>query len=189
MPGAIDFNAMYSRCDFNRKDGDILSQINKLSNEDDKRRAHEIIIEEEIKGMERMQLREHLNLLFNTLNYYNIKVAISTRNNEEALSYFLEKSNLDRNQFSHLLHRDSIKIEGKSINKPDARVALHVLEDWNLENESVWFVGDSDDDINCGISAGMNTCLIRTNYNSHLESEVTVAVDDLIDFAKHLKIL
>ena len=136
-----------------------------------------------------MQLRENLNLFFDTLNYYNIKTAISTRNNERALSHFLEKSKLDRTKFTHLLHRDSIKIDDNIINKPDKRVALHVLDEWNLDRESVWFVGDSDDDINCGISAGMNTCLIRTSYNSHLEAKVTVAVDELIDFAKIIKIL
>jgi len=139
--------------------------------------------------MERMQLRPHLSLFFDTLNYYNIKVAISTRNNEEALSYFLEKSKLDKNQFTHLLHRNSIRIDGEIINKPDKRVASLVIDEWDLEKEHLWFVGDSDDDINCGISAGMKTCLIRTNYNSHLETKVTIAVNELLDFAKHIKIL
>ena len=38
LPNAIDFNAMYSRCNFDRKNGCILSQINKLTNEDEKKR-------------------------------------------------------------------------------------------------------------------------------------------------------
>jgi HAD superfamily hydrolase (TIGR01549 family) len=162
LPGSIDFNAMYSRNNFDRNNGDILTQINRLTNEDDKKKAHSIIIEEEQKGVDRMILRDHLSLLINQLNDNNIKVAISTRNNEQALYKFLELSELNPNQFTHLLHRDSINIDGKMINKPDPRVAYHITKSWNVNYEETYFVGDSDDDIHCGISANMKTCLIRT---------------------------
>ena len=112
LPGAIDFNAMYGRNNFDRNNGDILTQINRLSNDNDKKRAHDIIIEEEIKGIERMQIREHLSLLIESLNNNNINVAISTRNNEAALYKFLEVAQLKPDQFTHLLHRDSINIDG-----------------------------------------------------------------------------
>lgn len=191
LPGAIDFNAMYGRNNFDRNNGDILTQINRLSNDNDKKRAHDIIIEEEIKGIERMQIREHLSLLIESLNNNNINVAISTRNNEAALHKFLEVAQLKPHQFTHLLHRDSINIDGNMINKPDPRVALHVINHWNINpmTDDIYFVGDSDDDIFCGLHANTKTCLVRTSYNKHLEGKVDIAVDSLLEFAKHIRIV
>lgn len=159
---------MYSRNNFDRSNGDILTQINRLTNDEDKKKAHSIIIDEETKGINRMILRDHLSLLINQLNHNNIKVAISTRNNEQALLKFLELSALKESQFTHLLHRDSIMIDGTMINKPDPRVAYHVTNSWNCNYEETYFVGDSDDDIYCGKAANMKTCLVKTRLVSLL---------------------
>lgn len=72
-----------------------------------------------------------------------------------------------------LLHRHSL--EG-SVNKPDPRVAQHVLRLWGIPDTqadetavgSVWFVGDSLDDMLCGKAAGCKTCLISTEHNTHI---------------------
>lgn len=189
MPGAIDFEAMYGRNNMDRNDGDILTQINRLTNEDDKIKAHNIIIEEEIKGVERMQIREHLSLVINILNENNIKVAISTRNNEQALLKFLEVANLKTNQFTHLLHRNSINMNGNYINKPDPIIVHHITSNWNIHHDNIYFIGDSNDDIDCALAAKTKTCLVKTSYNKHLEDKVDIAIDNLLDFAKHLRLI
>lgn len=71
-------------------------------------------------------------------------------------------------------------------------MAEHVLSSWDIlpsQKGSIWFVGDSKDDMLCGKNAGCSTCLIRTDYNRDIAPElVDLEVDDLLEFGRKLNI-
>jgi len=90
-PGAIDFDAMYRRCKFSRVNGDILTQINALPDPDMQSSAHEIIIDEELKGCQRMVLRPDLLDTLRKLSQNRLRTAISTRNCRRACDIFLQR--------------------------------------------------------------------------------------------------
>ena len=60
---------------------------------------------------------------------------------------------------------------------------------WGAEPSSVWFVGDSIDDMVCGKLAGCRTCLIITEDNTAVVAQtqfVDLAVHSLRDFGLHI---
>lgn len=188
--GSIDFAAMYSRNGLQRRHNtDILSLINGLPTEEEREKAMNVILEEELLGIERMKLRPNLHDLIKLLKESEIKTALSTRNCELAYIKFMERAELHRDTFSPALHRDSLG----GINKPDPAVARHVLDHWGIkagEEHHVWFVGDSLDDMLCGKEAGCKTCLITTDSNKKIldiyPHLVDVVVHDLLQLWDHM---
>lgn len=60
---------------------------------------------------------------------------------------------------------------------------------WGTAAGSVWFVGDSIDDMVCGKLAGCRTCLILTDDNQNVASQkeyVDISVKTLSEFGKHI---
>lgn len=201
MPHAIDFAAMYRRCGLDRKGGDILKQISDLP-EPRRSEAHKIIIEEEVLGTERMQLREGLLNVLTYLSEQRIKTGISTRNCKYAVDKFMETEIMrpfaESRLFHPVLDRDSLG----TINKPDPLVAHHIMKMWDIEALAspedgknrfmfqskicgsfgeVVFIGDSVDDMTCGKKAGCTTILLKTDYNRNLLAQglVDIEVDTL----------
>ena len=185
--GAIDFKKIYDRIGVSHANGDILSQVEKFS-EEAKAAAHQIIYEEEMFGCGRMQLRSDLHSCIQQLQCRGISLAVSTRNCADAFDHFLRASLLPADTFSPVLSRDSLG----GVNKPNARVAEHIMRSWEVHEqpERVWFVGDSEDDIACGRSAGCMTCLIRTPQNKNFRSKkpdmIHLQVDSLSEFVDHI---
>jgi phosphoglycolate phosphatase-like HAD superfamily hydrolase len=188
-PGSIDFAAMYSRNGLQRRHGsDILTLVNGLPTEQEREAAMQVILEEEVRGVERMMLRPHLHTLIESLCTANIRTALSTRNCLHAYDKFIERSVLPMHTFVPALHRDSLG----GVNKPDPAVARHILDHWEIETgeeHTVWFVGDSMDDMLCGRHAGCRTCLITTHENGKiLQSSphlVDLVVEDLLQLRDH----
>lgn len=188
-PDSIDFSAMYTRNGLQRRHGtDILQMINSLPTESEREAAMNIILEEELRGIERMVLRPHLHTLVHGLSSARIRTALSTRNCELAYMKFLERAELEPSVFMPALHRDSLS----GINKPDPAVARHILDHWEVEageEHLVWFVGDSLDDMLCGRAAGCSTCLVATKSNTHLLNNrpglVDIVVNDLLELKEH----
>ena len=168
---AIDFAAMYERNGFKRGQGDILDMIENLPNESSRKLAMDVVIEEEIKGCNAMTLRPDLYDFVKALKSSRVRLALSTRNSGPALEHFLSGAGFDEDTFVPALHRDSL---GK-VNKPDPAVVHHVMKEWGLRNphagkrQTVWFIGDSIDDVACGKAAGCKTCLIRTPFNEKIQ--------------------
>lgn len=198
--GAIDFNAMYTRTGLCRSPTtDIVELINSMDSSDDRKRAFEIIVEEEMKGCERMKVRSDFHTVITAIQKAKISTAISTRNCEEACHKFISMTKLEGSIFSPVISRDSLD----GINKPDPRVGLHILKHWGYHHDSgvesdgnegvkkkvsfndfagnVWFVGDSIDDMKCGKGSGCKTCYIITEGHEHIPSKHP----DLIDLAVH----
>ena len=186
MPGAINFKAMYERIGLTGH-GDILSQIENFS-EVDKVAAHRIIVEEEMAGCRKMELRGDLLNCLQALQSRGVKLAVSTRNCAEAYDHFMRQAALPVTTFNPALSRDSLG----GINKPDPQVAHYILNAWSMhENpEHVWFVGDSEDDMTCGRDAGCMTCLVRTPQNLLFRNKNTESidlhVDSLTNFVEHI---
>ena len=90
MPGAINFNAMYERCGLSRSNGDIVLQIENMTDLEAKTNAYKIIIEEEMIGVDNMALREDMFQALQALHKKRIRTAIATRNCDVALNKFLE---------------------------------------------------------------------------------------------------
>lgn len=214
-PGAIDFNKMYLRVgelirlenekllsmasasagvnevvlhqEIDRKCGDILSQVNAITNEVLRQKAHDIIIDEELVGVANMSLRHDLVSFLSLLKKNRIQVAISTRNCQYALEKFLEHELIQQSGviFHPILSRDSLN----SINKPDPFVATHIhTHTWDTspvdDQHEIWFVGDSIDDILCGKGSGCKTCLIETKENLKVDRQLpNLVVGSLMEFA------
>jgi pyridoxal kinase len=190
-PGAIDFPAMYRRIGL-KKDpliNDILKQVQlQLPTKEERENALRIIEEEELKGIEHMRLRPHLSELFDALQRARIRSALSTRNLEAALVDFTKKAALPPAALQPSLHRDSLN----GINKPDPKVAEHIMSLWEVlpaQRMNVWFVGDSTDDMRCGRAAGCRTCLINAPHNTEVDSAlVDLRVEDLLQLGRHLQL-
>ena len=187
MPGAIDFSKMYSRNGLEKSGGDILTQIYAIADADKRRIAMAVVEEEEELGCGRMTLRPDMRSLLLALHRSRIRVALSTRNCMPALAHFLQLADVSRSFFHPALTRDCLD----GVNKPDPQVARHVLSAWEVEEHeaaSVWFVGDSEDDMVCGHGAGLRTCLLRTDYNRAFAKArpecVSMEVDSLAEFAE-----
>ncbi len=88
-----------------------------------------------------------------------------------AYNMFVEKAQISHDIFSPVLTRDCLG----GVNKPDPRVALHILGQWDKAAEEVWFVGDSIDDVRCGKWAGCRTCMVTSSTKIHDD-------EHLIDF-------
>jgi len=186
-PGAIDFSKMYSRNGLKKEDGDMITQIQQMTDPAKRQAAWDVIIEEEMIGCERMQLRPKMSAMLAAMSDARMRVALSTRNCRDAYGRFLLLAKLEQGFFTPAITRDCLD----GLNKPDPRVALHILEHWGsseAEKDSIWFVGDSEDDVLGGKGAGLRTCLIRTNYNKRFAEAnpgvVDVQVDSLEEFAE-----
>lgn len=197
-PGAIDFKKMYERLGFSRG-GDVLQLVEAIADPAEKARAYEIIEEEEDFGCERMEIRDGVIEVLEALDDRKIRVAISTRNIKKSVHKFVNLLPINvQDVFSHLITRDCVD----GINKPDPRVAWHIMNEWgylsryqsNLDEDGlyisdikgfgdIWFVGDSIDDMKCGKNAGCKTCLLTTSYNLNIpESLVDLRVNSIHDF-------
>lgn len=188
-PGAINFSNMYTRNGLSRSDGDMIQQIERMTDPAKKQAAWDILHEEEMLGCERMSLRPKMNDVLDALRTARVRVALSTRNSRAGYEKFALMANLPDGSFSPCITRDCLN----GLNKPDPRVAQHVLDKWQIptsEAASTWFVGDSEDDVLCGKGAGMKTCLIKTTYNRDFAEKnpgvVDVQVETLEEFLSEI---
>lgn len=196
-PGAIDFPAMFRRLNITREsipEGDLIGYIQNLPSVEERDEAWAMIEEEEMLACDRMVVRPDVLTVVAAIRRAKIRTAVATRNIEKAYERFLQQAGLATCQeqhavFSPAVFRDSLG----GVNKPDPKVAMHIMEDWKIPprmRSAVWFVGDSIDDISCGRNAGCRTCLVLTDSNRHLQKErpelIDLAVENLIEFVHHL---
>eukprot|EP00045_Choanoeca_perplexa_P006536 m.55990 g.55990 ORF g.55990 m.55990 type:complete len:277 (+) comp13674_c0_seq2:56-886(+) len=195
-PDAIDFSRMRQRCGFPTREqhgGSILKLVEALPSEAEQARCHAIIKEEEALGMLNMKLNQHIDETFKQLHAHQLRAAIVTRNNVDAIERFrtvLGDLHADTAAlFSPCLARDAIcPVTTTPLrNKPHADPALAVLRAWNKiaadfealqtddetclppeTHEDVLFVGDHLDDLRTGRRAGCLTALI-TNHQHEKE--------------------
>jgi phosphoglycolate phosphatase-like HAD superfamily hydrolase len=168
-PGAIDFGAMYKRIGLKpMKTMDLIFQVEAMTDEERKREAHQIIIDEEMKGVDRMKLRPDIGPLLRALQRSKINVAISTRNCDAACQKFLEASeiviNVDQmspspNVFSPVITRDSLN----GINKPDPRVSYHIFKEWGFLSTAAIMTSENGD---------KSVEEVSIEYSNHVKSRI-----------------
>lgn len=187
-PGAIDFDAMYTRNGLQREpNADIVTLINRLP-EAERQAALQVVYEEEMKGCEKMILRADLHALMTRIADGKIRCALSTRNCEDGVHAFLYKAKMGAHCFSPMVSRDTLG----GINKPDPRVVQHILSEWEIapdDAKHVWFVGDSRDDMICAKGAGCRTVLIACDHNHALRENkelVDVVVNGLDELQREM---
>ena len=49
--------------------------------------------------------------------------------------------------------------------KPKPGLLIQASKDFNISLEDSWMIGDSENDVKCGIAAGCKTALINTPYS------------------------
>ena len=79
-PGAIDFSEMYRRTGFVAGTGDLVSMVNAVTDTARRQELEDIIVDEEMKGCDRMILRPDLHTFFAALRKHRIRTALATRN-------------------------------------------------------------------------------------------------------------
>jgi beta-phosphoglucomutase-like phosphatase (HAD superfamily) len=79
-PGAIDFSEMYRRTGFVAGTGDLVSMVNAVTDDGRRQELEDIIVDEEMKGCDRMILRPDLHIFFTALRKHRIRTALATRN-------------------------------------------------------------------------------------------------------------
>ena len=152
LPGSIDFAAMRAR--ISAPHGvDVLDHIEAHDDIRERARLHSIIEDEEEVGFHRQQLMPDATVLLDALTSYSLHLAVVTRNNEgvmkRTLALFERPS-----AFSVTLSRSF------SPGKPHPAPIHHICSVWSCNPQNVVMVGDSRDDILCGLAAGARTILV-----------------------------
>lgn len=157
---------------------------------DVKEKVYTMIEEWEADGNANMKLRPYLHELFYFLKEEGLNVALLTRNNRAAVDTFVasflagDTKDLFKNEndmFSVILTRDFTPV------KPHPAPAQHICRKWNVPEESVVFVGDDLQDIQCGLNAGTVTTLVNKAGNEAVKeiSDFNInSLSELIDIYK-----
>eukprot|EP00050_Salpingoeca_kvevrii_P003578 m.227720 g.227720 ORF g.227720 m.227720 type:complete len:263 (-) comp10851_c4_seq4:1233-2021(-) len=185
-PHAIDFARIRARCGlpaFSEHDPATHSIVEMIrSMGDPVREAHcmAIVEEEEELGLAQMAPNRGLDALCSTLVRLGIRAGISTRNNERALKRFhalLGEIGVQALNsavvFEPQLARDALcPVTGRVLlNKPHPDSALAVMRAWGFASAAdagghLLMVGDAFDDLRCGRSAGLATCLVTNGADA-----------------------
>jgi phosphoglycolate phosphatase-like HAD superfamily hydrolase len=192
MPGAIDYTLMRQELQLLDRSKDIIDYINDHLQAEAQQQAWEIVERIEMNACKLQTLRPHTITLLQQLRLHKIRLAISTRNCPEALDYFFNSygKDLPLTLFHTLQTRNVIKHEGKFVNKPNPLLATSILHSWEItttgQQASVYFIGDSLDDMLCGKHAGCSTILVLTDYNQELQQQYPQIIDYTISTFEEL---
>ena len=168
--GAIDFQEMRARACI-PPGSDILQHISTLSGAE-LERSQAAITQVEAEGRSRTRLNEGCVELLEALRSRNVPMAILTRNNQDALEWTLRKFTLEHFFPPNL--RISRDFPGRPKPHPDG--LLHIAKICGLNNmKRMLMVGDWSDDIDAGVAAGCDTCLLKYDKNSHVNNAHMIA--------------
>lgn len=204
-PGAIDFARIRERIGM-RERGSILHWIEAhVTDPDEIREMHAVIVDEETRGLERMQLANGFGALVDALTgrAETLRTAISTRNNEDALEAFdalLRRSGhpssadlfhvqLARDHHSEHLGR---VIENKPSHEPvheivrlwgwTERFRPHVAHEHDAAlHDELIFLGDDIDDCLAARRAGLRAGLVLHGDERHADDPIHRTIDATFD--------
>jgi HAD superfamily hydrolase (TIGR01549 family) len=178
-PGAINFHGIRKRC--NVPSGiDILAHIESHIDEEKRRELHKIVEEEEHLGLQRLELQDHCDELFDFLNQQQVKSAILTRNNDTVMMKSLEKMKRGSSAFHILVSRSFTPT------KPSPEPLYHIAQTFGIQASDLIMVGDSIDDIACAKNAGSFAILIGNESSVHFNEALSLA-DATISTLKELQ--
>lgn len=176
LDGAIDFLEMRRRAKI-PPGQDILAHIASLP-EEERRQAENAVAEVEREGYARIALNHGCIEALQALKGKGLKLAILTRNTDEAVAVFLDRFGL-HHHFDMTVSRDW---KGKPKPHPDA--LFHISKTWGFAPEEMMMVGDWVDDVNAGLNAGCHTAILKLEKNTehlHLAHHTLDLLHHLID--------
>lgn len=152
----------------------FLENIEKIRDPAKRRRAHQILEQEEKKAASLSTLNKDVPSLFDFLERKGIKRALVTRNNEEAVRLVLEKFGL---KFDVVITRED------AAPKPSKEPVLLACKRLRLSPEEVVLVGDYKFDLIAGRDAGVKTLLLKNkgNFSSQLADIVINSLGEIKD--------
>ncbi len=154
--------------------GMLLDGINKLKGED-RRRAENILIESEISAANSTELNKGVDELLDFLKKKEIKTALVTRNNREAVKVIFKRFGL---RFDVVVSREDTPP------KPNKAQLNAALDGLGVKNENALFIGDHALDLEAGRRVGIKTVLIKNKFSQDVLEEadfVIESMDDVID--------
>jgi HAD superfamily hydrolase (TIGR01549 family) len=113
----------------------------------------------------KLEFQPKIHEVLKHLQEKKIPTAILTRNSIGSANLFLQKLE-EMYNFQHSFHpvisrefqmKDEFKV------KPHPFALEHISKTWNISPEEILMVGDSVDDVLCGINAGTQTCYLNSN--------------------------
>mmetsp|Transcript_36311 Transcript_36311/g.53291 ORF Transcript_36311/g.53291 Transcript_36311/m.53291 type:complete len:228 (-) Transcript_36311:98-781(-) len=178
--GALDYAEMYRRAGAPAGCKNILEWVHTLDAAGQKK-ANDAILEVEREGYHRQLLNPNCKQMLHQLKEKKLRLAILTRNTDEGVAVFIEKFEL-QTVFDATMSRSWTGGDCKP--SPDA--LIHLIQLWKILPTQLMMVGDWKDDIAAGKAAGAVTCLKELGadaqrHNSHLISEATYSVRDLLE--------
>ena len=163
-----------------------------------------IIVEKNyLKSPENVELLDNTAAGLEEIKKLGFVFIVITNQSGIARTYFTEKEFNEVNiELDRQLENFNVKIEkyymcphhpdfsGEcTCRKPKPELALRAIEDFNIDVEKSWFVGDKCSDINCGKNSGLKTALVLTGYGNQEKNKCNpdIIVSDLLELAEFLK--
>lgn len=154
--------------------GMLLDSINKLKGKD-RRRAENILIESEISAANSTELNKGVEEMLDFLKKKEIKTALVTRNNREAVKVIFKRFGL---RFDVVVSREDTPP------KPNKAQLNAALDGLGVDKENALFIGDHALDLEAGRRVGIKTVLIKNKFSQDVLEEadfVIESMDDVID--------
>ena len=83
----------------------------------------------------------------------------------EKINTLLKEFNVSIDKFYYCpFHPDFSKAEECSCRKPSTEMVVKAAEEFDIDVAKSFFIGDSVEDIKCGLNAGTKTILVKTGY-------------------------
>jgi len=87
---------------------------------------------------------------------------------ERVLSDYLNENGVDVSKYYYCYHHPEGVVEGYSgeckCRKPGTLFLEDAIEQFNLDAEECWFIGDRDTDVACGKAMGMRTIQVKNKH-------------------------
>jgi HAD superfamily hydrolase (TIGR01549 family) len=157
---------------------DVILEIRRT--EDVSKQQEYWAIIEEFEHKARIDLKAHEGSfeLLEFLRENGVRLGLFTRNSTHGITAMKATTGFT---FDYELSRDFHPP------KPAPDGAIEIAKAWGIPSENIIFVGDSGDDLKCGIAAGMKTVLFDPeSRRPHLHSLASLVVKSMAELQTHL---
>jgi HAD superfamily hydrolase (TIGR01549 family) len=167
----IDFESI--RKELGILSGDLLNEINKLT-ETEQKKAWAVIERHEDRALQKLELQSGARELLEKCARHNIKIGVVTRNLRRSVDYLCRQHNI---RFDAVVTREFPLV------KPHPGPVLHMLEQWGIPPAKALMVGDYIHDIECGRTAGAQTCFFQNPGKPSYEKDADFIACSMAELA------
>ncbi|QIR15565.1 HAD family hydrolase [Shewanella aestuarii] len=151
-------------------DVDLLTFIDDLDCEQQKKQANSIVFEHENRDAQYAKSLTGLDELLSHIDKINLPSAIVTRNSKAATEQKLQQNNID---IALVLTRECYPA------KPAPDALLAIAKQWNIPPKHIVYVGDYLYDIQAAKNAGMLACFINHGKPKSYQHLADIIVENL----------